>query len=333
MRTFKFKSCFALVVGAVFLSIALPSYAQQGPRLRTVLPFVKLPAGSARPEGLAADASGRIFVGLAFQRVIHVYGPDKILQTTITLPTGVGLLGLQFDPAGNLWAADVVHGSVLKLSPPFSADSVPAATISVCGGFGAGCALNGIAFDASGNLYVSDGPGGQIFKVDLPGGTVSTFVADELLKPPPQPHGFPHLGANGLAFDAAGTALYIANTADDRILKLDLESMTLSTFAESLNGADGIAFDPAGRLWVACNQADEVVALNSSGGVAYIARLFYPTRIGPDGAPRGLLFPASPVISGGYIYVTNLAVAFTPKVGDELEEKVTTWTVSRIRLP
>jgi len=102
-------------------------------------------------------------------------------------------------------------------------------------------------------------------------------------------------------------------------------------FAESINGADGLVFDRQGRLWVCANQNDEVVALNANGRV--IARLGSFEGIDRDGAPKGLLFPASPVIVGDEIFVTNLAIALTPAVGDEPEEDVTRWTVSRIKLP
>ena len=46
-----------------------------------------------------------------------------------------------------------------------------------------------------------------------------------------------------------------------------------------------------------------------------------------------MLFPASPVIVGDNIFVTNLAIALTDAKGDEPEEDVTRWTVSRMRLP
>jgi len=39
------------------------------------------------------------------------------------------------------------------------------------------------------------------------------------------------------------------------------------------------------------------------------------------------------VIVGDEIFVTNLAIALTPAAGDEPEEDVTRWTVSRIKLP
>jgi hypothetical protein len=47
-----------------------------------------------------------------------------------------------------------------------------------------------------------------------------------------------------------------------------------------------------------------------------------------------LLFPASIVLSRGDIYVTNLALPLTAdRIGDEPEEDVNTYTVSRFRLP
>ena len=78
--------------------------------------------------------------------------------------------------------------------------------------------------------------------------------------------------------------------------------------------------------------ADEVVALDGAGRV--VARLgeFRGLRV-DNGSPDGLLFPASLVIQDGQIFVTNLADAYTDAVGDEPEESVKLWTVSRLALP
>src|SRR2546426_1619470 len=293
--------------------------------------FATLPKpGPGFPEGIAADADGNIYVAtFDFTQTnnLYVFRRDGRLRTTIPLP-GVAPLGLAFSAAGDLYVADFGNGNVLKFAPPFTSGSAPVATFAVCGGAGGGCGLNAFAFDAAGNLYVSDSFGGKVFKIVLPAGTVSTFVSHDLLTP--GSHGFPPFGANGLAFNAAGTHLFIANTADDRILRYEIATGTLSTFAESINGADGIAFDHHGRLWVAANQADEVVALNSRGRVVERRGSF--KGIDHDGAVKGLLFPASIVISRGDIYVTNLALPLTPAEGDEPEEDVTTYTVSCIEL-
>jgi sugar lactone lactonase YvrE len=317
-----------LLVLALFIGTAV-AHAAPGEVQR----FATLPAdGPGSPEGIAADAAGNIHVSTfdsVRPNVVHVFSPDGRLQTTIPLPAGVLPIGLAFDAAGDLYVADFANGDILRFAPPFGPSSLPAQTIDVCGGAGTGCGLNAIAFDVAGDLYVSDSFGGQVFRVDLPAGAVSVFVADPLLTP--GSHGFPPFGANGIAFDAAGANLFIANTADDRVLRYDLGTGMVTVFAESVNGADGLTFDDRGRLWVVANQADEVVALNASGRV--IERRGFFAGIGPRGAPRGLLFPASIVISHGSAYVTNLALALTPAIGDEPEEDVTTFTVSRFRLP
>ena len=142
--------------------------------------------------------------------------------------------------------------------------------------------------------------------------------------------GFPPFGANGLALSKDGSQLFIANTGDDRILRLDLETEELSIWAESLNGADGIA-SYRGRLVVVENQSDVVSILNDKGRV--VAKLGAFLGIRDNGSPRGLLFPASLVIVDDTIYVTNLALPLTMTTGDEPEEDVTRYTISRIDIP
>lgn len=318
----------ALAISAFTLGVPAPAAADEGGVVR----FATLPKdGPGFPEGIAADARGNIYVAtfdFEVPNVIYVFGRNGQLQTTIPVP-GVPL-GMEFDAAGNLYVANFGGGNVLRFSPPFNAGSLPTVfPVDDCAGPFT-CGLNAITFDAAGDLYVSDSFGGRIFKLDLPSGASSVFVADELLKPAPAPHGFPGFGANGLAFDAAGANLYAANTADDRILKISVATRAVAPFAESVNGADGIAFDSRGRLWVAANQGDEVVALNANGRVVERRGSFQ--GIGSDGAAKGLLFPASIVISRGSIFVTNLALPLTPATGDEPEEDVTTYTVSRIPL-
>ena len=292
-----------------------------------VVRFATLPKpGPGFPEGITADPAGRIYVAtfdFSQPNVVYIFGRNGRLDDTISLPAGVVPLGLEFH-GGLLYVANFSGGSILRYSGTALTGNFP-----VCGGAGAGCGLNSITFDRAGDLYVSDSFGGVVYKLDLPSGAVTPFVSNDLLKP--GNHGFPPFGANGLAFDQGDQNLYIANTADDRILKYNVASATLTTFAESINGADGIAFDGKGRLWVAANQGDHVLALNANGRVIEQVGSF--EGIGNDGAARGLLFPASIVISNGFVYVTNLALALTPNPGDEPEEDVTTYTVSRFRLP
>jgi hypothetical protein len=107
-------------------------------------------------------------------------------------------------------------------------------------------------------------------------------------------------------------------------------SGNLSVWAESINGADGIAFHE-GNLVVAANQGDEVVIFNDKGRV--IAKLGESLGIRNDGSSRGMRFPASVAILDDKIFVTNLALPLTMTTGDEPEENVTKYSISRINIP
>jgi len=327
---------------------------------RDVDTFAVLPQGVRFPEGIAANpANGDIYVGTfdggAQNKVLRYDRHGRLVDQR---DLGIApLLGLEFDRARNKVYFTVVGdfvGTGSKIQR-IAADLAPAtlrdvAAIPAIGApvprtagnpdgssdtitFGSGARVpNAMAFDSHGNLYISDSFQGAIFKITnpetcAPGCSVQTFSHDPLLATA----GFPPFGANGLAFNKDESALFIANTGDDRVLRLDMATLEVSVFAESINGADGMAFDKQGLLWVAANQADEVVALDAGGKV--VARLGEFRGIKRDGTPDGLLFPASPVIFGNDIFVTNLAIPLTTTTGDEPEEQVTRWTISRMKLP
>jgi len=326
--------------------------------------FATLPDGVRFPEGITADPrSGDVFVG-TFDAPPN-NRPNKLLRFDrngrLEASRDFGntpLLGLEFDRSTRkVYIAAVGDFSgtgsrIQRIAANF--DGVAAieevAMIPAIGApaprtvpnpdgsvdtitFGNNARVpNALVFDASGNLYISDSFQGAIFRIDNPAAcappcAVTTVAHDPLLATT----GFPPFGANGLAFSDDGSALFIANTGDDRILKLELATGLVTVFAESINGADGIAFDRRGRLWVAANQADEVVALNATGKV--VARLGDFQGIRSDGTVRGLLFPASLVIVGDELFVTNLALPLNGITGDEPEEGVTRYTISRMRLP
>ncbi len=75
------------------------------------------------------------------------------------------------------------------------------------------------------------------------------------------------------------------------------------------------------------------MVLDPTGRV--IAKLGDFGGIDESGAPIGLLFPASPVFSGNFVLVTNLALDLrlfgTPTVDSPWAAQVTTHTVSKIR--
>jgi len=332
---------------------------------RDVDTFAVLPKGITHPEGITANpANGDIYVS-TFVAPFKLLRYDRHGKLLAQRDFGQPLLGLEFN-GGKVYITNVGNfvgapSKIQRVAADLSGDVVDVGIIPNIGApgprqvvnpdddsahghpsidtitFGDNAAVpNAMVFDKHGSLLISDSFQGAIFRIDNVATCHTPCFVDKLIQDPLlATAGFPPFGANGLAFNDDETpALFVANTGDDRVLKLDMSTMKLSVFAESINGADGLVFDKrSGLLWVCANQADEVIALNSKGKP--VARLGEFRGINRDGTPDGLLFPASPVIVGHEIFVTNLAVALTdPAVtGDEPEEDVKLWTVSKMKLP
>lgn len=317
--------------------------------------FAQLPAGVRYPEGIASNpATGDVFVGTFdfgpnSNKLVRIAANGKV--TAVRDFGGQPLLGLGF-ANGQVYILNFGASKVQRIAAGFDA-ATPVQDVAGIPSIGAPAprpspnpdgtsdlitfasagfpAPNGMVFDAAGNLYVSDSFQGAIFRIanatSCATPCAATLVShDSLLATA----GFPPFGANGLALSADEKTLYIANTGDNRVLQMDVATSAVSVFAESVHGADGLWFEN-GRLWVAANQSDVVVALDSRGRQVVRAGEFGGIR--KDGTAEGLLFPASMTVVGGWMYVANLALPLTPMVGDEPEEDVKAWTVSRFKLP
>jgi sugar lactone lactonase YvrE len=298
--------------------------------------FATLPAGTAHPEGITADAQGNLYV--ANFDVSKAAGPGNIvvfdssgrlLRVLDVAGSSPLLLGIAFHPlTGALLVIDFGKQQVLTVNPQTGA-TAPFATVA--GGAAAG--PNALAFDAAGDVYISDSFQGKVWKTGSAGGAVSEWAADPLLTT----SGVPPFGANGMAFNKAGTALFVANTGNDTVVRIPVTggvAGAAEVFVHSINGADGLLIDGEDNLWVAANQADEIVVLDPSGKV--VAKLGDFDGIDPQGSPRGLLFPASLVMSNGFVYVTNLSLdlrlfGLPQTVDSQWAASVTRHTVARIK--
>lgn len=325
----------AVLVAVVAASLATPAAAwNRSPATQ----FATLPGGTAHPEGITADASGTLYVadfdvsGKTSVGNIVVFDRNGRWLRTLQIAKGSALLlGIAFNPvSGDLLVCDLGKSQVLRVNPQ-TGDSSVFTTIPGAGG------PNALAFDTAGNVYISDSFQKTIWRAPV-GGAVNPdpWVVDDLLAT----DGFPGFGANGIAFNHAQTALFVANTGNDTVVRIPLPNGPSGTpgkpevFVNSINGADGLIVDADDNVWVAANQADEIVVVNPAGRA--IAKLGDFDGIDRQGAPVGLLFPASLVMVGNFIYVTNLSLdlehAFKtpPAVDSAWAAQVKRHTIARI---
>lgn len=334
--------------------------AEKAPVLIDVERFAELPRNVRQPEGLAVDPdSGEFFVGTFDARtpesarnnaLVRYSAQGKVLAQRsfgATPLTGVafrdgkvyvlnfGASKLQRIPArfdANTPVEDVASFAALSPAAPTERriDNPDGSQDRIAYGASGLPAINGMVFDRAGNLYVSDSFQGAIYRIARATQCAPCEVEVVSRDPLLGTTGALPFGANGLAFSADERTLYINNAGDGRVLRMTMPSGPASVLAESVFGADGLLFD-RGLLWVAANQIDSIVALDEHGRVRARAGQFQ--GIDADGAPRGLLFPAASAVQGDWMLVINLALPITAAQGDEWEEDVTRWTISRFRIP
>ena len=294
--------------------------------------------GRDQSRGITADAPGNIYVttfavGGTSSGVgqMFVFGPHGQLLRQIDIAGSTTfLLDLAFHPTtGALLVIDFGAQQILRVDPSSGASNVFA---TIPGGANAG--PNVLTFDDAGNVYISDSFQGRIWRTGPQGGAVTEWVASSLLAT----SGVPPFGANGLAFNRNRSALFVANTGNDTVVRIPVlaggAAGAPEVFVNSINGADGLIIDESDNLWVAANQADEIVVVDPSGRV--IAKLGDFNGLDAHGSPRGLLFPASLVRHGEFLYVTNLALdlrlfGLAQPVDAQWAADVKRHTVARIR--
>lgn len=283
------------------------------------------------PQGIAVDGSD-LLVSLqgvsGDNRVVRV-ASDGTVSTVAGTANGPGFVdgigeaarldspaGLYNDGAGNLYIADSANFVVRKMTIASGSVATYAGALSVGSADGTGnqarfSAPQGLAVDDR-TVYVADTGNHTIRAIELATGNVTTLagVAGQSGHVD-GPLGTARFnGPLGLALDTTSQMLYVAETLNRAIRRIDLAKGAVTTLSylgpESLDGPSGLALDGT-RLFVADADDDVVVEIDlqkaqislvagqvdtpgTEDGVGPKAAFNTPTGVGLDG--RGNLYVA-----------------------------------------
>ena len=227
--------------------------------MRTLSAVEPVVSGFQTLEGPAYDREGNLFfVNWDLSSVVKLTPEGDVSEF---FNTGGIPAGLAFHPDGSLYVADEgenIHG-ILRITTDGKSE--------ILANEFEGVPLNGandLVFDRNGVLYFSD-PWGSSDEVPI-GGFYRLFPGGKL-EQIASGLAFP----NGVAINADESAIYLAETYKNRILRFALNAdgsvgpMEHWANTETPSGADGMAFDANGDLYVAHFNAARVDIFNPSG--------------------------------------------------------------------
>jgi sugar lactone lactonase YvrE len=241
------------------------------------------------PEGLAVHPDGSIWCGGERGQIYRLDAEGRSLVEVAS--TGGFCLGMAFDAASeHLYVCDLKHAAVFRLEIATGrlerfADGTPGGAIRI---------PNYPAFGPDGALFVSDSyafgePGPGVWRIDADG-------RGELW------YDRPVVFANGLAFDASGRFVYVAETFAEAVFRIavrDDGSAGERAEVAALPGwlPDGLAFDAEGNLYVGCYEPSQVVRIDRSGAVDVLYR---------DVTAHTLAHPTNVAFRGTTLFTANL---------------------------
>ncbi len=297
--------------------------------VQEVDPLGDLPLSGEERFAQVADLSGTVrFVEGAAPGAKRFHGDGgPATEATLNFPSAVAVLD------GSLYIADTMNHRVRKVDLRSGLITTIAGTgqhrLSGDGGPAVAATLNepcALALDGKGHLYIADQSNNRVRKVDLVGGMISTVAGTG--QATYGGDGMPATeaalaGPSGLAIGPDG-ALYIADTFNGRIRRVDLESSIISTvagdggtyryqgganeFSTSLSRPYGIVIDRAGTILITDSDSHlirrwdrnkKIITALAGNGVAQFSgdgrppsesSLNYPFGVGVDG--RGNIYIA-----------------------------------------
>lgn len=253
------------------------------------------------------------------------------------------ILGVAVDRAGNVYVSDSGNNRVRKIDTAGIIQTIAGtgtAGFAGDGGLATAAQLRspaGVAVDSSGNVLIADQINSRVRKIDATTGIIST-IAGTAAGAGFSGDGGPSTAARvnlplGVAIDASDN-IYIADTFNRRIRKIDAISGTIQTIAgNGTQGSSGnggpataaqlvvplsVAVDRSGNVYIADSEDQRVRKVDSRGTIVNFAgtgNAGYSGEGGPATVaqltnPRGVAVNAA-----GVVYITDSGNNRIRKVG------------------
>lgn len=206
------------------------------------------------PDGIAVDASGRIYVadGYASDRIVRIDDMTGAGWTTLGTPESNHFedpSGIAFDSIGRIYIADLNNNRIVRI------DDMTGSGWTTCGASGYAYY---VALDASGRIYI--GEPGQIERIDDMNGT-GRITFGTYGSGVNQFH-----SASAIAIDENGR-IYVADGGNGRIVRInDMNGNGWTTLGHNGSGIDqfglncwGMTVDTRGCIYVADSYNDRIV--------------------------------------------------------------------------
>jgi sugar lactone lactonase YvrE len=228
-------------------------------------------SGQDIPESVTTDDDGNLYVSVG--NTVQVRAPGGAFSVFGTLPLPIAALGVKVGPDGCVYNAST---SLSATPGAFVWKLCGAGAVEAFAELDQTGAPNDLAFDEDGSLFVTDPLLGRIWRIDEDG-NAEVFLQHALLAGNPADPAliFRQVGVNGIAFDKHHRNLYVSNTDQGSILRIDMRGQTHTpvVFAQDarLRGADGIGFDESGELFVAVNKLDSLITVDKHGRLRELA--------------------------------------------------------------
>ncbi|MBC7537571.1 MAG: hypothetical protein H7281_02025 [Bacteriovorax sp.] len=264
------------------------------------------------PSGVVQDSTGNIFVLNTAQHNIRKIDTSAVI-TTFAGPSSAAIVfgaidatgtaarfknpaGIAIDSSNNIYVADTYNHTIRKITTAgivstLAGTALTQGTTDATGSSARFNTPNGIAVGSStGNVYVADTANQTIRKI-TPGGIVTTIAGGAGLTGTTDATGTAARfnSPRGIAIDASETYLYVSDTQNSTIRKINISGGVVTTLAgiagtsghldatgtlASFDMPIGLTVDSSANVYVADKNNQNIRMINSSGVVTTFAGVY-----------------------------------------------------------